>query len=82
MIVGKEEYLKGLATVVDNPYESLETRVRKISIDKDSAVVEVLVVTKRKNMERPGEFKNVRVFSRQNGEWKLAAWIITLEREL
>jgi len=76
-IVHKAEYLQSLERVAENPYERLETHVREVAIDKDSAVVTVLVVAKRKQMEHLGRFNNVRMFRREDDKWKLVAWINT-----
>src|SRR5713226_5876951 len=62
-IVDKRQYLDGLASVVQNPFEKLDTVVENVMLDGDSGVVNVLVIAKRKTMERPAVFKNVRVFS-------------------
>ena len=81
-IVGKSEYIDGLASVVANPYEQLDTRVENVMIDGSSAVVNTIVTAKRRNMEHPGEFKNVRVFRQENDDWRLAIWINTKIRDL
>lgn len=76
-IVHNKEYLQSLEKVSENPYERLDTHVREVMVDKDSAVATVLVIAKRKSMERPRGFDNVRLFKRESGEWKLIAWINT-----
>ncbi len=65
------------ASIEENPYERLETVVENVTLDGDSAVVNVLVLAKRKNMERAAVFQNVRVFSRQGENWKQLMWVNT-----
>jgi hypothetical protein len=74
-IVDKRRYLDDLTSVAKNPYERLDTVVENVMLDGDgdSGVVNVLVLAKRKNMERAAVFQNVRVFSRQGENWKLIA---------
>jgi hypothetical protein len=76
-IEDKRHYLDGLASVAENPFERLETVVENVTLDGDSGVVNVLVLAKRKNMERAAVFQNVRVFSRQGENWKLIMWVNT-----
>ena len=76
-IVNKKDYLESLEKVAENPYEHLEVHVREVVIDRDSAVADVLVIAKRKNMQRPGRFTNVPMFKREDTQWKLVAWINT-----
>src|SRR5437016_11226741 len=64
-IVDKQHYLNGLMSVTENPFEQLDTIVETITLDEDSAVADVLVIAKRKNMERAAAFRNVRVFRRE-----------------
>ncbi len=64
-IVDKHRYLDDLPSVVENPYERLEKVVENVTLDGDSAVVNVLVLAKQKKMERTAAFQNVRVFSHQ-----------------
>jgi hypothetical protein len=81
-IVGKSEYIDGLASVVENPYEQRGERVESVTVNGNSAVVNAIVIVRRRNMERPGEFKNVRVFRQENDDWQLAIWINTKIRDL
>jgi len=76
-IVDKRHYLGDLALVAENPYERLDTVVENVTLDGDSGVVNVLVIAKRKNMERAALFKNVRVFNRKGESWKLIMWVNT-----
>jgi|SRR6266568_1006652 len=76
-IVDKRQYLDGLASVTQNPYERLDTVVENVSLDGDSGVVNVFVIAKRKTMEHPAVFKNVRVFSHEGENWKLIMWVNT-----
>ena len=78
-IVDKIEYCRSLEKVPENPYEQLDTYVQEVTIDKDSAVATVLVIAKRKSMEHPGRFKNLRMFRWEGDDWKLVAWINTRE---
>jgi alkylhydroperoxidase/carboxymuconolactone decarboxylase family protein YurZ len=78
-IVDKPGYLHDLEEVSENPYEQLNTYVRDVAIDKESAVATILVLAKRKNMEHTGRFKNIRMFRRESSDWKLVAWINTRE---
>ena len=73
----KLDYLKSLETVKDNPYERLDTYVETVTINGNSAVAEVTVIAKRKDMPAPGEFSNVRMFRKENDEWKLVTWVNT-----
>jgi len=73
----KAGYLRSLEMVAGDPYEQLDTYVRNVAIDKDTAVVNVLVAAKRRSMVRVGQFQNVRVFRRAASEWKLFAWVNT-----
>src|SRR5206468_834977 len=76
-VVNREAYLQDLEQIAENPYQRLDTHVREVVVDKDSAVATVLVIAKRKKMEQPGGFNNVRMFERRNGKWKLVSWINT-----
>ena len=55
----------------------LESVVENVTLDGVSGVVNVLVLAKRKNMERAAVFQNVRVFIRQGENWKLIMWVNT-----
>jgi hypothetical protein len=76
-IVDKRHYLGDLALVAKNPYERLESVVESVILDGGSGVVNVLVLAKRKKMERAAVFQNVRVFIRQGENWKLIMWVNT-----
>ena len=76
-IVDKQHYLNGLMSVTENPFEQLDTIVETITLDEDSAVADVLVIAKRKNMERAAAFRNVRVFRREGENWKFVIWTNT-----
>ena len=76
-IEDKRHYLDDLTSVAKNSYERLETVVEKVTLDGNSGVVNVLVIAKRKNMDRAAVFQNVRVFSRQGENWKLIMWVNT-----
>ena len=52
-IVEKRQYLDGLVSLAENPFERLDTVVENVTLDGDSGVVNVLVIAKRKDMERP-----------------------------
>ena len=76
-IVDKRQYLDDLGSVAKNPYERLESVVENVTLDGVSGVVNVLVLAKRKKMERAAVFQNVRVFIRQGENWKLIMWVNT-----
>jgi len=76
-IVDKRHYLGDLELVAKNPYERLESVVESVILDGGSGVVNVLVLAKRKKMERAAVFQNVRVFSREGENWKLIMWVNT-----
>jgi hypothetical protein len=76
-IVDKRQYLDDLGSVAKNPYERLESVVENVTLDGVSGVVNVLVLAKRKKMERAAVFQNVRVFIRQDENWKLIMWVNT-----
>jgi len=76
-IVDKRHYCDGLASVAENPYERLDTVVENVTLDEDSGVVNIIVIAKRKTMERAAVFKNVRVFSHEGENWKLIIWVNT-----
>lgn len=82
VLVGKSAFIDGLATVVENPYEQSDTRIENVTVNGASAVVHAIVIAKRRNMEHPGEFENVRVFRQENDEWRLAIWVNTKIRDL
>jgi hypothetical protein len=77
VIMDKQRYLNGLASVTENPFEQLDTIVETVTLDEGSAVADVLVIAKRKNMERAAAFRNVRVFRREGENWKLVIWVNT-----
>ena len=81
-IEDKRHYLDGLASVAENPFERLETVIENVTLDGNSGVVNVLVIAKRKSMERAAVFQNVRVFSRQGENWKLITWVNTMIGEI
>jgi len=76
-IVEKRQYLDGLVSLAENPFERLDTVVENVTLDGDSGVVNVLVIAKRKNVEQAALFKNVRVFNRKGESWKLIMWVNT-----
>ena len=76
-IVDKRQYLDDLGSVAKNPYERLESVVENVTLDGNSGVVNVLVLAKRKNMDRAAVFQNVRVFSHEDENWKLIMWVNT-----
>jgi len=76
-IVDKRHYLGDLALVAENPYERLESVVENMTLDGGSGVVNVLVIAKRKKMDRAAVFQNVRVFSHEDENWKLIMWVNT-----
>jgi hypothetical protein len=76
-IKDKRHSLDSLASVVENPFEQLETAVENVTFDGESGVVNVLVLAIPKNMDRAAVFQNVRVFSRQGENWKLIMWVNT-----
>lgn len=82
VMVDKSAFIDGLATVVENPYEQSDTRVENVTVNGTSAVVRAIVIAKRRNMEHPGEFENVRVFQRENDDWRLAIWVNTKIQDL
>src|SRR5262245_40261105 len=51
-VVNKKGYLSDLDEVANNPYEISETYVQDIVVDNETAVATVLVIAKRKDMDR------------------------------
>ncbi len=76
-IVDKQQYLDDLASVKEDPYEQLDTIVENVTRGEGSAVANVIVIAKRKSMERAAAFRNVRVFKREGEDWKLVVWVNT-----
>jgi hypothetical protein len=77
-VIGKQEFLEGLKP---DQLEMLETFVDDITINQESAVVDVTVKAKRRN-QSPAEFRNIRMFQKNGTQWQLAAWINTKLRDL
>ncbi len=76
-IVDKHQYLDSLKLIEENPYEQLDAVIEQVTLNKESAVAEVIVIAKRKSMKRSAAFRNVRVFRRESENWKLVMWVNT-----
>ena len=70
-VVGKEAFMKGLGG--PSPFASRESRSGSLTVLGDRAVAVVTVIGKREKGP-PGVYRNVRVFFRRDGNWRLEVW--------